>query len=103
MKQKHEVDLARVLNVAPPQAYERGADGERSWWRRALELFGTFRRKHGNALTREEVAEYHRQKAREELRGQVAALAVSGAAQIIEREIDPRTHAQLLDKLALGL
>jgi len=43
------------------------------------------------------------QKAREELRSQVAALAVSGAAQIIEREIDPRTHAQLLDKLALGL
>ena len=43
------------------------------------------------------------QKAREELRGQVAALAVSGAARIIEREIDPRTHAQLLDKLALGL
>jgi F-type H+-transporting ATPase subunit b len=43
------------------------------------------------------------QKAREELRGQVASLAVSGAAQIIEREIDPRTHAQLLDKLAVGL
>ncbi len=43
------------------------------------------------------------QRAREELRGQVAALAVSGAAQIIEREIDPRTHAQLLDKLAMGL
>lgn len=43
------------------------------------------------------------QKAREELRRQVASLAVRGAAQIIEREIDPRTHAQLLDKLALGL
>lgn len=43
------------------------------------------------------------QKARDELRGKVAALAVSGAAKIIEREIDPRTHAQLLDKLALGL
>jgi F-type H+-transporting ATPase subunit b len=43
------------------------------------------------------------QKAREELRGQVASLAVSGAAQIIGREIDPRTHAQLLDKLAVGL
>ena len=43
------------------------------------------------------------QKARDELRRQVAALAVSGAAQIIEREIDPRTHAQLLDKLAAGL
>ncbi len=43
------------------------------------------------------------QKARDELRGQVAALAVSGAEKIIEREIDPRTHAQLLDKLAAGI
>jgi F-type H+-transporting ATPase subunit b len=43
------------------------------------------------------------QKARAELRGQVAALAVSGAAKILEREIDPRAHAQLLDKLAAGL
>ena len=43
------------------------------------------------------------QKARDELRGKVAALAVSGAAQIVQREIDPRTHAQLLDKLAAGL
>jgi len=43
------------------------------------------------------------QQAREELRGQVAALAVSGAAKILEREIDPRAHAQLLDKLAAGL
>ncbi len=43
------------------------------------------------------------QKARDELRHQVAALAVSGAEKIIEREIDARTHAQLLDKLAAGL
>jgi hypothetical protein len=67
MKHRHEDELARVLDVAPPQAYERGADGKRSWWRRALELFGTFRRKHGGALTREDVAEYRKQKAREEL------------------------------------
>ena len=43
------------------------------------------------------------QKAREALRGQVAALAVSGAEKIIGREIDARTHAQLLDKLAAGI
>jgi hypothetical protein len=55
------------LGVAPPQAYERGADGKRFWWRRALELFGTFKRKHGDVLTREDVAEYRKQKAREEL------------------------------------
>jgi F-type H+-transporting ATPase subunit b len=40
-----------------------------------------------------------RQSARDELRAQVAALAVAGAGKIIEREIDPRAHAQLLDKL----
>jgi hypothetical protein len=67
VKHKHERELSRVLDVAPPQAYERGADGKRSWWRRALELFGTFRGRHGDALTREDVAEYRKQKAREEL------------------------------------
>jgi hypothetical protein len=64
---KHEHELARVLDVAPPQAYDRGADGKRAWWRRALDLFGTFRRRHGEGLTREDVAEYRKQKAREEL------------------------------------
>jgi hypothetical protein len=67
VKHKQERELARVLDVAPPQAYERDADGKRPWWRRALELFGTFNRKHGDALTREDVAEYRKQKAREEL------------------------------------
>jgi hypothetical protein len=67
VKHEHETDLARVLDVAPPQAYERGADGKRPWWRRALELFSTFKGKLGDALTREDVAEYRKQKAREEL------------------------------------
>ena len=67
MKHKHDGELSRTLDVAPPQAYERGADGKRPWWRRALELFGTFRGKHGDALTREDVAEYRKQQAREEL------------------------------------
>ena len=43
------------------------------------------------------------QKARDALRRQVAALAVSGAEKIIGREIDAGTHAQLLDKLAAGI
>lgn len=90
MKHEHESELARVLDVAPPRGYERGADGRRSWWRRALELFGTFKRKHGHALSREDVAEYHKQKAREQL-------AVT----------DPERHLGLrmsrLDDLAKGL
>jgi F-type H+-transporting ATPase subunit b len=40
------------------------------------------------------------QKARDELRGQVAALAVAGATRIIGREINARDHAELLEKLA---
>jgi hypothetical protein len=67
VKHEHESELARVLDVVPPPAYERGVEGERAWWRRALELFGTFRRKQGDVLTREDVAEYRKRKAREEL------------------------------------
>jgi F-type H+-transporting ATPase subunit b len=43
------------------------------------------------------------QKARDELRRYVGALVVSGASKILDREIDPKTHAQLLDKLAAGM
>jgi F-type H+-transporting ATPase subunit b len=39
-------------------------------------------------------------KARDELRGQVASIAVAGAEKILAREIDPRTHQDLLNKLA---
>jgi len=42
-------------------------------------------------------------RAREELRRQVANLAVQGASHLLEREIDPGTHAALLDKLALEI
>ena len=42
-------------------------------------------------------------RAREALRKQVASLAVQGASHLLEREIDPRTHAQLLDKLELEM
>ncbi|MEO5843280.1 MAG: F0F1 ATP synthase subunit B [Caldimonas sp.] len=38
-------------------------------------------------------------KARETLREQVAALAVRGAEQILRREVDARTHADLLGQL----
>jgi F-type H+-transporting ATPase subunit b len=38
-------------------------------------------------------------RAREELRGQVASLAVSGAEKILKREIDANAHKALLDQL----
>ena len=41
--------------------------------------------------------------AREALRGQVATLAVTGAEQILMREVDPAVHKDMLDKLAANL
>jgi F-type H+-transporting ATPase subunit b len=42
-------------------------------------------------------------RARDELRGQVAAIAIAGAERILAREIDAATHRELLDQLATEL
>ena len=39
------------------------------------------------------------QRAKEALRGQVAELAVAGAAKILKREVDAKAHAELLAEL----
>ena len=65
---------------------------------------------------RKELAEAARQKAtaqadienmahraRAELRGQVATLAVQGAEKILGREVDASTHKALLDELVAGI
>jgi F-type H+-transporting ATPase subunit b len=39
-------------------------------------------------------------KARAELRKQVSDLAIQGASRILEREVDAKTHAKMLDELA---
>ncbi|MGH8088254.1 MAG: F0F1 ATP synthase subunit B, partial [Stenotrophomonas sp.] len=39
-------------------------------------------------------------RAREDLRKQVSALAVSGAEKLLKREIDANAHKALLDELA---
>ena len=40
-------------------------------------------------------------RAREQLSKEVGRLAVEGASRLLGREIDPRTHAELLDELAV--
>jgi F-type H+-transporting ATPase subunit b len=42
-------------------------------------------------------------RAREELRGQVSAVALAGAEKILNREIDAKTHEDILGKLAQEL
>jgi len=48
-------------------------------------------------------AEQQVTRAREELRAQVASLAVQGAEQILKREVNPAVHADLLSKLSTEL
>ena len=42
-------------------------------------------------------------RAREQLRKEVAVLAVAGASKLLGREIDARAHADLLEKLAVEI
>ena len=51
------------------------------------------------AQARDEVAR-ETARAREGLAREVGRVAVAGASRLLEREIDPKTHAELLDKLA---
>jgi F-type H+-transporting ATPase subunit b len=46
-------------------------------------------------------AQAHR--AREELRSQVATLAIAGAEKILQREIDASAHGELIDQLVAGI
>ncbi len=43
------------------------------------------------------------QKAREQLRDQVAALAIAGAEKILKREVDAKAHADMLNQLKAQL
>jgi F-type H+-transporting ATPase subunit b len=53
--------------------------------------------------TAREQVELDSNRARAELSKQVAAIAVSGASKLLGREVDARTHADLLEKLALEI
>jgi F-type H+-transporting ATPase subunit b len=54
------------------------------------------------AAARAEI-ERERNMAREQLRIAVSTLAVAGAARILEKEIDAKTHAKLLDAVVKEL
>lgn len=51
-----------------------------------------------DAARAEVVTETNR--ARDELRREYGSLVVAGASQLLEREVDAKAHAQLIDKLA---
>jgi F-type H+-transporting ATPase subunit b len=62
-------------------------------------------RDEGNRLIAGAQAELEQQinRAREQLRMQVAGIALAGAEKILEASVDEKAHASLLDKLAASL
>ena len=92
------VDEARkqattILDQAHARANEIVAEGKAD---------GTKERERQVAAARAEV-EQETNRAREELRGQVSAIAVASAEKILQREIDSKAHEDILSKVAAEL
>ena len=82
-----------ILDQAHARANEIVAEGKAE---------GVRERERQLALARAEM-EQEVNRAREELRGQVSAIAVASAEKILMREIDPKAHEDILAKLAAEL
>lgn len=82
-----------ILDQANARANEIVAEGKTE---------GIRERERQLAAARSEV-EQETNRAREELRGQVSAIAVASAEKILRREIDSKAHEDILSKLAAEL
>tara|TARA_R110002049_G_scaffold20717_32_gene76114 strand:+ start:14361 stop:14831 length:471 start_codon:yes stop_codon:yes gene_type:complete len=82
-----------ILNQANSRANEIVAEGKAS---------GAKERERQLAAASAEI-EQEANRAREELRGQVSAVALAGAEKILNREIDAKAHQDILGKLAQEL
>ena len=82
-----------ILDQAHARANEIVADGKAD---------GTKERERQLTAAKAEI-EQEANRAREELRGQVSAIAVASAEKILRREIDDKQHEDILGKLASEL
>ncbi len=106
--EKGQQDLAEATTRADAivrEARERARQIEDQAAKRANEAIETARQaaqtegaRIVDAAREEAVTETHR--ARDDLRREYGSLVVAGAAQLLEREVDAKAHAQLIDKLA---
>lgn len=82
-----------ILDQAHARANEIVAEGKAD---------GVKERERQLAAARAEV-EQETNRAREELRGQVSAIAIASAEKILRREIDAKAHEEILNKLSAEL
>ena len=85
-------------------ARSRAADVLAQAEKRSAQMIDEARGAAKEAAGREKAAakaeiDQERTRAREQLRDQVASLAVAGAEKILRREVDAKAHAQLLDEI----
>ncbi|HEX19508.1 MAG TPA: F0F1 ATP synthase subunit B [Acidiferrobacteraceae bacterium] len=104
-KGKHELELARKravesLKEAKVKAAEIIAHAETRAGEIADEAKATAKEEGDRIIAnaRSEIEQEVNQ-AREQLRSSVSNLVVTGAARILEQEVDEKSHAKLLDKL----
>lgn len=96
--------VEKALSEARDEGQKRIAEAEK----RALAIIEEAKQNASAEATRivataKADAEQQLTRVKEELRNQVAALAVSGAEQILKREVNPTVHADLLSQLKAGL
>lgn len=93
-----------ILREARERAREIVAQAERSAHQR-VEDSKSQARTEGERLVAGAQAQIEQevQAARQQLREQVAALAVHGAEKILQREVDAKAHARMLDQLKAQL
>ena len=89
-----------ILREARERAQELVAAAEKAAHER-IEESKTSAKAEGDRLVAAARAQIEQevQAARQQLREQVAQLAVTGAEKILQREVDARAHAQMLDQL----
>lgn len=106
--EKGQQDLAQAsqrAEIAIKEARDRANEIVDAAQRRASEMVEAAKAQalqEGDRLvaTARQQIELATTKAREDLRKEVARLAVSSASQLLGREIDPKAHSELLGKLA---
>ena len=105
-KGKHELELSeRRAKESLHEARSQAADILAQAEKRANEIVEEAKgnaRNEGERLITAAHAEIEQEvnRAKEQLRGQVAAIAIAGASKILSREIDANAHNDLLKELA---
>jgi F-type H+-transporting ATPase subunit b len=93
-----------ILREARARAQELMATAEKSAAQRVEESKATAKVEADRLIAQAKAqVEQEVQSAKQQLREQVAALAVSGAEKILQREVDARSHADMLDRLKAQL